>query len=310
MGQQVAWFFGDVFLLHPSDPAKHYVGAISNAALLVPRGQAPALRRYRFVTDPTSGLARQVLPNRPDEGTDIRLWQLAGWYAPSDKCAYLYYAKVQTTGAGPLDFRVLGHGLARSDMRRPLAMHFDRVAGAANGLWWEPPAALYGVALIEPEHPKDPFLYVVGVLEVSGAKRATLARVLRLHIADMDSYEYLAGPSQRPRWSRRAEDAVPVTGIENFPTELSVAYNRYLGGYLAVHSVGLSERIRLSVAPEPWGPYQRLDEIGAPHRAFEKAFCYAGKEHPELTEEGGRVIYITYVDSQRYWLQLLRVTLL
>jgi len=50
-------------------------------------------------------------------------------------------------------------------------------------------------------------------------------------------------------------------------------------------------------------------EIGSPHQAFASSFCYAGKEHPELAEQGGRVIYVTYVDNQRYWLQLLKVTL-
>ena len=88
-----------------------------------------------------------------------------------------------------------------------------------------------------------------------------------------------------------------------------MAYNAYLGGYLAVHSVGISERMRLSLAPAPWGPYRPIAEIGAPHRALERAFCYAGKEHPELAQEHGRILYITYVDSERYWLQLLKVTL-
>jgi hypothetical protein len=112
-----------------------------------------------------------------------------------------------------------------------------------------------------------------------------------------------------PTWSRKHEDASDVEGLRDIPSELSVAYNRYLGGYLAIHSIGISDRIRLSLAPKPWGPYRQIAEIGAPHRAFEKAFCYAGKEHPELSEQGGKVVHVTYVDSQRYWLQLLKVTL-
>src|SRR5262245_37586007 len=38
LGEQTLWLFGDVFLLHPTDPAKPYVGGVSNCALLVPAG--------------------------------------------------------------------------------------------------------------------------------------------------------------------------------------------------------------------------------------------------------------------------------
>ena len=71
----------------------------------------------------------------------------------------------------------------------------------------------------------------------------------------------------------------------------------------------ISEKIRLSLSKEIWGPYEPIGEITAPHKAFAKAFCYDGAEHPELAEENGRIIYITYVDSDRYWEQLYKVTL-
>ena len=121
------------------------------------------------------------------------------------------------------------------------------------------------------------------------------------------SYEYYAA-GDVPRWSKRLGNAADIDGLTDFPTELSIAYNEYLGGYLAVHSVGLAEKVRLSLAPHPWGPYRSIGEIGTPRRAFSRGFCYAGKEHAELAEDHGRVLYITYVDSERYWLQRLKVT--
>lgn len=310
MGRSILWLFGDVFLLHPTDPKKPYVGGLSNAALVVPAGPVSSLKRYRFLTDPATGVARQVIPNRPDEGTETRLWPLGGWYDPVRAAVYLFYAKVVTTGPGPFDFRVVGHGLARSNARKPLEIRFERLRTTdGDDLWWQAPEPLYGSAVFRSRNPSDPYLYVVGVDERDGSKRATLARVPRATIEQLSDYEYWAGDGRGVRWSRNPGDAAPLHGLRDFPTELSVAYNRHLGGYLAVHSVGITERIRLVLAQEPWGPYEVLDEIGAPHRAFERAFCYAGKEHPELAERGGAVIYITYVDSQRYWLQLLKVTL-
>ena len=41
----------------------------------------------------------------------------------------------------------------------------------------------------------------------------------------------------------------------------------------------------VGVAPQPWGPYETIGEIGAPHKAFAKTFCYDGAEHSELAEE-------------------------
>src|SRR5262245_41959763 len=66
---QTLWFCGDVFLLHPTEPKKPYVGGVSNGALLVPVGSGTGpLRRYTFLTDTQTGLARQVLPNEKGEG--------------------------------------------------------------------------------------------------------------------------------------------------------------------------------------------------------------------------------------------------
>lgn len=319
LGRQTLWLFGDVFLLHPTDPDKRYVGGVSNAALLVPSGGVEALRRYRFLTDPSTGIARQVIPNEAGEGTETRLWPGGGWYDPAAQKIYVYWARIRTTGGGgPFDFVLEGHGLTWADASRPEAIRFRRIpAPSGKDIWWpaqgeaEPSEApaVYGAAMVASASRSDPHLYVVGVVEREGRKEGRMARVRKAAIADLAAYEYMAGSSQAPSWSKKASDAVSVEGLTDFPSELSVAYNRYLGGYLAVHSVGVTDRIRLSLAPKPWGPYRPIAEIGAPHRAFEKAFCYAGKEHPELAEQGGRVIYITYVDSQRYWLQLLKVTL-
>lgn len=307
---QTLWLFGDVFLLDPTSPAKRFVGAVSNCALLVPAGRGPgSLQRYRFLTDPASGLARQALPNAPSDGKEVRYWPYGGWYSPAERQVYLYYARVRTTGTGPFAFQVDGHGLACADARVPERIQFARrPAPDAGDVWWsgEGERPLFGGAVVSGA-PGD-YLFVIGVQERDGRKRGKLARVRKDRIGDLRAYEYYAG-GDPPRWSLQVEAAADVEGLSDFPSELSVSYNPYLGGYLAVHSVGLSERVRLTLASAPWGPYRPIGEIGTPHRALSTGFCYAGKEHPELSEDRGRIIYITYVDSDRYWLQLLKVTL-
>ena len=306
------WLFGDVFLLDPSSPTKTYVGGVSNCGLLVPKGAGVApLRRYTFLTDPATGLARQVLPSAPGEGPAIRYWPFGGWYSAAERRVYLYYARIRATGGNAFDFRVEGNGLAFADTSIPGTLQFTRLpAGSGQPLWWSGAEAgrpIFGAAVAE-NCPGD-MLYVVGVQERGGRKWGKLARVRKDRITNLNAYEYFTGGDGAPRWSHSVDEAADIPGLTDFPNELSVAYNAYLGGYLAVHSVGISERARLSLAPNPWGPYTPLAEIPTPHRAFASAFCYAGKEHPELAEAHGRIIYITYVDSDRYWLRLLKVTL-
>ena len=309
---QTLWLFGDVFLLDPQSPTKTYVGGVSNCAALVAKGAGVApLRTYAFLTDNKSGVARQVIPLSAEEPQNDRVWPYGGWYNPGDKRIYLYYARIHPTGGGAFDFQTVGHGLASADAAKPEALQFVPVPAAPNQpIWWtgEKGKTLFGCAAVAGE--TDDYLYLAGVQERGGGKRGKLARVPKNRIADFTAYTYYAGADAAPQWSKSAEAAADIAGLSDFPNELSIAYNAYLGGYLAVHSVGISDKARLSLAAHPWGPYQQIAEIPAPHRAFSKAFCYAGKEHPELAEERGRVVYITYVDSERYWLRMLRVTLL
>ncbi len=309
LGSQTLWLFGDVFLLAPTAPAKPYVGNVSNCALLVPRGSGPApLRRYTFLTDPKTGLARPVIPNEAGEDNSIRLWPAGAWYDAAACRAYVYYVRCKVTGPGPFGFHAEGYSLACADATRPAALKFQRLpAGHDHKLWWPDSGPMFGMAVVADA--ADRYVYVVGVEERAGRKFGKLARVLKTRIADPDAYEYFAGSAAAPRWSSRLAEAADVEGLTDFPNELSIAYNPYLGGYLAVHSLNVSERMRLSLAPHPWGPYRPIAEIGTPHQAFASAFCYAGKEHPELAEQKGRILYVTYVDNQRYWLQLLKVTL-
>ncbi len=311
LAQESLWLFGDVFLQDPSSPSAASRGAVSNCALLAKAGTGVApLHSYTFLTDPASGVARQVLPLLPGESKDLRFWPFGGWYSPAEKRVYLYYGQVRVTGGGPFDFRIEGHGLASADATVPSKIQFTRLpAQTKEPLWWNDgkESTLFGSAVIA--NASGDTLYIVGVQERGGRKYSKLARVPKAQIADSAAYTYFAGTPSSPRWSRQPSEAADVEGLTDFPNELSVAYNAYLGGYLAFHSIGVSDRARLCLAPTPWGPYRQIGEIATPHRAFAKAFCYAGKEHPELAEEHGRILYITYVDSDRYWLHLLKITL-
>ncbi|MEP6757006.1 MAG: DUF4185 domain-containing protein [Chthonomonadales bacterium] len=311
IGNKTLWFFGDVFLLSPMAAHKDVVGDLSNCGLLVSSGKGVTpLSKYQFITDPAIGLARALLPNRAGESKNIRIWPFGSWYDATAKRIYLYYGRVNTTGGGPLDFKWEGNGLAVADAPNLDDLHFERLPSSIKeDLWWRDSAKspVYGSAIVT-ERSSD-YIYLVGIDTKNHGRASRMARVSKSKISDSSAYEYMTGSSYGPKWSTNRDHAVPVAGLDDFPTELSIHWNDYVGGYLAVHSMGISDRIRISVAPNPWGPYTTISEISAPHRVLGKGFCYAGKEHPELSEDGGRVIYVTYVDSERYWLHMLKVTL-
>lgn len=302
IGRRTLWVFGDVFLLHPTDAAKPYVGGVSNCGLLTGRGPGTApLARYTVLTDPATGLARPLLANRPDEDNRVRFWLFGAHHDDGAHRLYQFYARIRTNGPGPFDFAAEGHGLATASTTKPEELQLERIQAGGSDLWWPATGPLYGAAVAR----QGEMLYVYGVDDRAPGKPGVVARVPAASIADRSAYRYLGAGGA---WQADPSAAAPVPGLSGF-SELTVAYNDYLGGWLAVHSVGIDQKVRLCLAPQPWGPFKTLAEIGAPHRAFEKAFCYAGKEHPEMREQGGKVIYITYVDGQRYWLQLLKVTL-
>jgi hypothetical protein len=298
--------------MDPTSPAKRYIGGVSNCGLLTSAGSgARPLRKYRFLTEPSKRAARQLIPLEAGEGNETRLWPFGGWFDPSRNKAYLYYGIVKTTRTGdPFGFKMIGTGLAEADPTRLEIEGFRRLRTGSGGSVWfksEEEPTFGASAFTDPRDRAN--LYVIGVSERSGRKFGRLARVPVSRITDPSAYLYFSGSPDAPAWSTSSKHGTDIEGLADFPSEFSISYSKYAGGYLAVHSVGIGEKIRLSVAPQPWGPYRQVGEIGAPHRAFAKAFCYAGKEHPELREDGGRIIYVTYVDSERYWLQLLKVTL-
>ena len=98
------------------------------------------------------------------------------------------------------------------------------------------------------------------------------------------------------------------------PSELSVSYNQHLGQYLAVHSLDLSGKIVARTAANPWGPWSEpsvLWEVKVHHATPPPypTLVYAGKEHPEMSAQSGRVIYLTYVEFEEYFPRLIEIVL-
>ena len=106
-------------------------------------------------------------------------------------------------------------------------------------------------------------------------------------------------------------EAVPL--FDGIPNEMSVSFNAHLGCYLAVHSLTMTDQIVGRTAPTPWGPWSAPTvlwtvKVENPTPRY-PTLIYAGKEHPELDEDGGRVLYLTYIEFEEYYPHLVEVTL-
>ena len=116
-----------------------------------------------------------------------------------------------------------------------------------------------------------------------------------------------ANPDIEPEWSKQYAPTAVL--FDSVPNEMSAAYNPYLKRHIAIHTMLRENQIVMRTAPKITGPWSEPEVIYRPEKTDPPCAYYAGKEHPELAQEGGRIIYVTYVDSKTYMPHLLEVKL-
>ena len=327
LGDETLWFFGDTLIgqRRPREslwfPGGKPVGPrdmtglpgidrmINNTGLLVPVGEGPSvLRRFRYVCNETRQL-KNLLPLEGDEHPDRdRIWCQHG-VKVRDRL-YLSFIKVRMTDEPtpplPLGFEIVGSGLAVGSTRD---WNFRRVTRDGDSILWGADEPHFATAFMF--DPASGRVLLYGTVRRDGVQRCYLARVATDEMEDPRAYEYLNSPA--PRWGRAVEQAIPIFG--GMPSELSVSFNEHLGCYLAVHSLDLTGKLVARTAPNAWGPWSEPLTLWTVHvdsRDYPvpyPALIYAGKEHPEIAAEGGRKIYLTYIEFEEYFPHLVEVTL-
>ncbi len=323
---EALWFFGDTLIgarvpgeslwfpggqpLGPEDMSGH--GSIekllTNTGLLLRnRTGRNGFQDYQYILH-ESGSLKQLVPRMPVEHPDeIRVWCFHG--IASGQTIHLFYQTVRMLATGPLpvNFEVLGCGLS---VGRRGEWTFRRLLAADSILWWTAHQPQFGAAVLPGLD--DDFLYIYGVRrDEAGVQRCSLARVRPEEIEHRDAYQYLQ--STAPSWSPDPEHAITI--MSGMPNELSVSWNPHLRAFLAVHSLDLTGRIVARTAPDPWGPWSDpvdLWRVKPPTLDYSIPYpplIYAAKEHPELAEDNGRILYITYVEFEEYFPHLVEIVL-
>jgi len=265
-----------------------------------------SLNDFQYILDSNGGL-KNLIPLRPDEDHDkIRIWCQHG-IALND-IVYLSFIKVEMfekpKSGLPVEFEIHGSGFARGKIGE---WEFNRLQNKGSDIWWGIDEPRFASAM----YCEGDWIYCFGVKQgTDKIQQCYLARVKTNDIENFLDFEYLSSPNGS--WSKNISEAIPV--FTEVPNELSVSYNSYLNKYLAVHSFGLSGKIVGRTANNLWGPWSeplRLWEVSTVHEKplpYPK-LIYAGKEHPELSIDNGKTIFITYVEFEEYFPHLVQIRL-
>ncbi len=303
---EALWVFGDTI----EGPFKTIRGLdltryASNTAVVVPRQDASqGIKQFRFLTTPDGKRPRQVIPFTADENpSDHRVWGIHGTCVGPH--IYLFYHRITLLKGVDVfvNFQLDGMGIARADIGE---YQFTRlVAPDGTREFWKRDVPTFGVFV---ERSAD-YLYLWGSL----ATGMYLARTRPEAIEDLASYEYLVAaptlsqPDVEPRWSKKFEATAML--FDSVPNEMSAAYNPYLRRHVAFHSLHRENKIVMRTAPHVTGPWSEPQTVYAPAKVSDLDLIYATKEHPELAREGGRRLYLTFVNSATYAPQMIEVTL-
>jgi hypothetical protein len=320
------WFFGDTLIgrrppagqslwtidgkpVGPADMTGRgtFERMINNTGLVLNHNSgADALDDFRYITGDDRQL-RTLIPLEGDEHPDRdRIWCQHGLALKNGKIV-LSFIKVKMLDEGPLpvNFEIVGSGLAVGSSRDWI---FKRVVRGGSAILWTAGQPHFATAFLKPAGGTDGFVYCYGTVKQSGTQNCYLARVRRSEIDRPQRWEYLVSPEGA--WSPRIAEAIVL--FSGMPSELSVSWNAHLGAYLAVHSLDLTGKIVGRTAPQLWGPWSKpatLWTVTKPHPFPYMQLIYAGKEHPELSGDGGRRIYLTYIEFEEYFPHLIEVTL-
>jgi hypothetical protein len=300
------WIFGDTV----EGPFKSIRGLDltslrSNTGAIVPKQDAShGIKNFRFLSEEDAKRPRQIVPFAPDEDPSLnRVWAIHGVSIGTH--VYLFYHRITLLKGVDVfsSFRLDGMGIARADVGD---LRFERlVARDGTRLFWKGAEPTFGVFVT----PADDYIYLWGSL-MTGMH---LARVHPRSIEDLASYEYLVeapnrnDPKRSPRWSKQFQPTAKL--FDSVPNEMSAAYNPYLRKYVAYHSLHRENKIVMRTAEQLVGPWSEPQVVYRPERIGDADLIYAAKEHPELAREGGRVQYVSFVNSSSYVPQLIEVTL-
>jgi hypothetical protein len=306
------WLFSDTFVGKVKEGRRVDASMINNSIALQRGTNAPEF----FYGTTAEGKPASFIKPQHGAKRDY-FWLTHGIRTP--RGLYFFLVRVVTVRTDtPFGFKVVDSWLAHvsnPDARPPqwditqTKVPFTRISSEGS--------LIFGGAVLR----DGDYIYVFGGDSRPEAKKAgapnalVVARVLAEQIGDVRQWRFWS----KGVWQQDFKQVSPL--FPNLGSEFSVSRVPGRKGYAAVYSEGIGGKILLRLAPEltgPWGEPTALYEC--PEMKWPaKAFCYAAKAHPELTDAPGELL-ITYAanawnfwdlfkDARLYWPRFVRVTL-
>src|ERR1022692_1284682 len=281
IGARMLWTFGDTLMTVTGADGFNYRSSTGAWG-------APGQLALDDALDAT-GAPYQLLPYSADEAAynttngpmeRYALWPGSAISAPDGSGAWIFYQRLMVH-PGTLNYQPVDVGLARLNAG-------STVAALDPSPLFSAPTPAYALGAVV----DGGFVYLYGCNSVTGQLDSVCSVVRSATSAAPTAASWQAWDGTS--WNTDLTQAATV--LHGPPGDLSVSFNLYLGQFIAVYSGIFSNDIWLRSAPHPEGPWsdpQKLFTALPPSSGND----YAGKEHPELTEDGGRILIVSYAHS-------------
>lgn len=309
------WIFGDT-IEGPFESIRGFelTEVLSNTGALVPHQDLSAgVGQFEYLATPRRGnterpRARQLIEFiAPEHKARQRLWAIHG--AQVSDQLYLYYHKITMDPTRDVfeTFVLDGMGVAKAGAD----FDFTRLSAPDGSLeWWKGDEPGFGVWVQQ----HDEFLYLWGSIQPASKSSGEmyLARVRPADIENLAAYQYLVQaptsdqPDVLPQWSPTFTPTACL--FSDVPNEMSSSWNEHLGMFISLTTYRREDRLVIRTAPEITGPWSEPEVVFRPAKGGPDSLFNAGKEHPEFARDGGRVTYMTFIDSSVYAPHLIEIT--
>ncbi len=299
----VYWMFGDTVILNgtfvPNSVSLSNDDDAADCVTLIPRADA--------------GRPVPLLPR--DEDTELTVWPTT-MEATSANQAHIFYTSVVPDSEW--GWRPAGVGLASVELT---TLDVKRALGGRM-LWGEETA--FPVSSVR-TYADEAYVYVFLVFSSEAwVTENVMARVPKAEIESPASYEYwdpkaaswVAGlwDESAQAWKPELQQIGSLWRQAGLHNGVEVAYNAFLGRWLAVYTGDRLTKLTSRTAPSLTGPWEDAQTVLVNCPAFHQPtppgfLCYSGYQHEFYAKDGGRTIYVSYSNGASYQVYLHEVRL-
>lgn len=294
---QVVWAFGDTFL---SDFNEQGTNFISNSWSVSDDLDATDGLTGFYEFEDGAGLPGSFIPHTNREevfnerhfanncsdscGSRYALWPQTLLNDPNNNRLIFFYEKLYAE-PGAFNFYALGNGIGLihhlSEPAERLGFEINALFPTLFNLKDEP--SFGDAALIVNDE-----IFAYGCTLSGLQKPCKLARIPLTGLNNPSSWKYYTGGG----WSGDLSEA---SNVFNGNDIMTIAFNEYLGKYLAVFSEPLSTNVVMRTSDQLWGGWSAASVLFKAEQSLAGGgTVYDALWHPELDENLGQSIYVTY----------------